>query len=473
MFKLKRHQSILWIFVIFLLIFTGCQDKGKTDSVRCVTRRLPQETLPKQPQIVERTKPQTETKETIPWYEIYFSHVYSGNPQEAKQDPTNIDKMLSEKIASAKTSIDAALHELDSAIIADALIKAHQRGVKVRLVTETDYMSEASILKLQDASIPVKNDGGRSGLMHNKFLIFDQDAVWTGSFNTTNNGSYKNNNNAIYICSKELAYNYTAEFNEMFEHSQFGVESEKAIPYPTITMPDKTEISTLFSPENNVLDAIIAQINQAQKSIYFMAFSFTHDGIGHAMIEKYQASVDVKGVFETRNSDTAYSQYPKMKAIGMPVKQDTNKYILHHKVIIIDRNTVIIGSFNFTQNAAKTNEENVLIIKSNPNIANAYLGEFARVYGEVAPAITIPSASNEVESRKTKSKVREANTAKININTATLEELIQLPSIGQTIAQRILEYRQRNGQFTNLHSLTKVKGIGKKTFENIKDKITI
>jgi competence protein ComEA len=48
-----------------------------------------------------------------------------------------------------------------------------------------------------------------------------------------------------------------------------------------------------------------------------------------------------------------------------------------------------------------------------------------------------------------------------------------LPSIGETIAQRILEYRQRNGQFTNLHSLTKVKGIGKKTFENIKDKITI
>jgi len=139
MFKLKRHQSIIGILVIFLLIFTGCQDKGKTSK----------ETTFKQPQIIERTKPQTEEKESIPWYEVYFSHVYDGNHKIAKQDATNIDRMLVAKINSSLESISAALHELLSDIIADALIKAHQRGVKVRLLTETDYMSEDSILKLQ------------------------------------------------------------------------------------------------------------------------------------------------------------------------------------------------------------------------------------------------------------------------------------------------------------------------------------
>jgi competence ComEA-like helix-hairpin-helix protein len=407
-----------------------------------------QQNSKKQP---EKRAAKITTHQLEPWYEIYFSHVYSGNPQEAKQDPTNIDKMLAKKIASAKASISAALHELDSNLITEALIKAHQHGVKLRLLTETDYMDEESIKELQEVGIPVKNDSGRGGLMHNKFLIFDRQAVWTGSFNTTDNGAYKNNNNAIYIHSEKLAYNFTAEFNEMFEQNQFGRTSEKAIPHPKVTMPDKTEIITLFSPENDVLDAIIAEINKARQSIFFMAFSFTHEGIGQAMIEKYKASVDVKGVFETRNSDTAYSQYPKMKAMGIPVKQDTNKYILHHKVIIIDSETVITGSFNFSQNAAKTNEENILIIKGNTNIANTYLSEFKRLYEQEAPLITTPSENlTKVE-----------NTTKININTADASELMQLPSIGETIAQRILEYRQRNGQFTNLHSLTKVKGIGK------------
>lgn len=366
MFKPKKYYSII-ILLTLVFLFTACQDKGKT----------PQETL-KQAPIVERIQPQTETPKSENWYEIYFSNVYDGSPQTAKQDPTNIDKMLAQKINTAKLTIKAALHELDSEIIANALVKAQQKGIKIRIVTETDYMQEDSILELQQAGIPVKSDGGRGGLMHNKFLIFDQEAVWTGSLNTTDNGAYKNNNNAIYISSKDLAENFTTEFNEMFDHNKFGAKSPKTIPHPTVTI-DSTEILTLFSPENDIDNAIIAQINQAQKSVYFMAFSFTHDGIGNAMIEKHKSGVDVKGVFEKRGSETTYSEYTRMRDTGISVKQDTNKWILHHKVIIIDQNTVITGSFNFSQNAAKTNEENVLIIKNNPSRGSGVRRRYFRV----------------------------------------------------------------------------------------------
>ena len=450
MFKLKKYYSIIiFPIVIFLLIF-GCQDKGNT----------PQEI--QAPQLFERTQPQIETREIAKWYEVYFSHVYNSNPESAKQDPNNIDKMLIDKIKSAQKTIDASLHELDSEPIANALIDAHQKGVKVRLITETDYMDEYSVLELQKAGITVKNDGSRGGLMHNKFLVFDEEAVWTGSLNTTNNGCYKNNNNAIYIRSKELADNFTTEFNEMFEYSKFGAKSPKTIPYPIVKI-DSTEIITLFSPENDVDEAIISQINQAQGSIYFMIFSFTHDGIGNAMIEKYKVGVDVKGVFEKRGSETNYAEYTKMRDIGIPVKQDTNKWILHHKVIIIDQNTVITGSFNFSKNATKTNEENVLIIKGNPNIAKSYLAEFARVYGQGAPDITVPP---EIRAPA-------ETTTKININTATVSELTQLPGIGETIAQRIIEYRQTHGKFQKLDDITLVKGIGQKTFDKIKNNISL
>lgn len=61
----------------------------------------------------------------------------------------------------------------------------------------------------------------------------------------------------------------------------------------------------------------------------------------------------------------------------------------------------------------------------------------------------------------------------ININTATIDELTVLPRIGPTIAARIVEYRSLYGNFTAKEDLTKVKGIGPKTFENLKDLITV
>jgi phosphatidylserine/phosphatidylglycerophosphate/cardiolipin synthase-like enzyme len=290
--------------------------------------------------------------------------------------------MLVQKLNVAQRTIDAALHELDSKVIADALVDAEKRGVKVRVVTETDYMDEDSIEQIQGEGIQVVNDMGRGGLMHNKFIVIDGRYSWTGSFNTTDNDAYKNNNNAILIDSFAIAKNFETEFEEMFTQKKFGSSSPKDISNPIVRMPDGTEIKTLFSPENDVDDAIIAELNKARQSIFFMAFSFTHQDIGQAMIDKYRAGVDVRGIFETRGSDASYSQYPPMKAIGISVKQDTNKWILHHKVIIIDGETVITGSFNFSKNAAQTNEENILIISGNRAIVQAYLDEFARVYGE-------------------------------------------------------------------------------------------
>jgi competence protein ComEA len=62
---------------------------------------------------------------------------------------------------------------------------------------------------------------------------------------------------------------------------------------------------------------------------------------------------------------------------------------------------------------------------------------------------------------------------KINLNTATLEELMTLDRIGPKYAQRIIDYRDTYGPFENIEDIMKVKGIGSKTFEANKDKITV
>lgn len=65
------------------------------------------------------------------------------------------------------------------------------------------------------------------------------------------------------------------------------------------------------------------------------------------------------------------------------------------------------------------------------------------------------------------------STKKININTATKAELETLPRIGPAIAQRIIDFREENGKFAKITDLLKVKGIGEKTFEGLKDLITV
>ena len=68
--------------------------------------------------------------------------------------------------------------------------------------------------------------------MHNKFMVFDRKAVWTGSMNFTENCAYHNDNNGVYIEDAKLAENYTTKFGWMFEQHKFGPAAEQVRPHP-------------------------------------------------------------------------------------------------------------------------------------------------------------------------------------------------------------------------------------------------
>lgn len=372
------------LILILLITVWGCQPLPEQNApAHSGTNESQTETTPESV-ASENTPPVDQAPaESAPTIEVFFSQVDDG-PEAAAANPNNIDKKLVEKLDLAKTSIDAALHEIDSERIAEALMRAKERGVMVSVVTETDYMDEFSIEQLQEAGIPIVNDNGRSGLMHNKFIIIDGEFVWTGSLNTTDNGANKNNNNGVFIHSPELAENFAAEFEEMFNNQSFGKRSPKEIPHPVVQLPDGTELLVRFSPENEVDQLIIDEIGTAHTQIRFMAFSFTHDGIGDALLQKAAEGVEVKGIFEKRGSTTRYSELPRLLEAGLDVRQDGNPYVLHHKVIVIDDQTTILGSFNFSQNATKTNDENLLVIRHNKAVADQFLQEFERLYAIAA-----------------------------------------------------------------------------------------
>lgn len=310
--------------------------------------------------------------------EVFFTQ--PGMKASEDAEVNNPDFQLAKLLDTAQSSIDIAAFEIDSERIADAILRAKSRNIPIRIVTDSDYKDEAQLQRLIQAGIPVVEDQ-RSGLMHNKFVVVDQKTVWTGSFNLTENCSWKNNNNAIKIQSKDLAANFTREFEEMFVDHQFGKSSPQEIPFPSVTV-GKATIKSYFAAEGGVAGKVEAALNKAQHSIKFMAFSFTHDGIGAVVSKKFsQDHVTVQGVFEKTGSSTPYSEYGKMKQQGLDVKQDGNKNVMHHKVFIVDDKTVITGSFNFSDSADEKNDENLLIIED-PEIAKKYNEEFKRVYGQ-------------------------------------------------------------------------------------------
>lgn len=310
--------------------------------------------------------------------------VYFTRPERKSDEPDNIAKALAGYIDHTQRTLDVCAFELDNQVVTEALVRAVQRGVRVRLVTETNYRGESGVKALEAVGVPVVDDQREGALMHNKFVVFDGQAVWTGSMNFTENCAYRNNNHGIYFDDPKLAENYSTKFTWMFEQRKFGgLPSRSArIPHPQVTLRDGTLVENYFSTHDHPAGHVIEQIAKARSSIHFLAFSFTHDGIGQSMLERARAGVAVQGVFEKTQSSGGHSEYTRLRAAGGPVRVylDANPRNMHHKVIVIDGQTVVAGSFNFSDSADKSNDENLVVIH-NQDVARQFEEEFQRVYG--------------------------------------------------------------------------------------------
>jgi phosphatidylserine/phosphatidylglycerophosphate/cardiolipin synthase-like enzyme len=314
------------------------------------------------------------------WYELYFTDPASPL---ASQKTGGADGPLVAAIDQARLSVDVAIYSLSLDSVRDALIRAHDRGVEVRVVMESDNRDRSDPQKLSDAGIPVLGDR-REGLMHDKFVVIDNAEVWMGSMNFTDSGAYEDNNNLLRIRSVKMAENYTTEFNEMFVDDMFGADDVPATPNPRVTI-DGIPIDVYFSPDDNVANNLLDLIYNAEESIYFMAYSFTSDPLAEAIRARAEEGVTVKGVMDSEqiNSNIG-TEFDPFRQAGLDVRRDGNPGLLHHKVIIIDEQIVITGSYNFTNSAETRNDEN-LIVLYDPFFASQFMAEFQRVFALATP----------------------------------------------------------------------------------------
>jgi len=135
--------------------------------------------------------------------------------------------------------------------------------------------------------------------------------------------------------------------------------------------PSLPPIEVYFSPRGGCTEAVVQEIDAAKTSILVQAYSFTSAPIAKALVDAHKRDVHIEVILDKSQRTEKYSSADFVQHAGIPTYIDAEHAIAHNKVMVIDGQTVITGSFNFTSSAEDRNAENLLVIRS-PELAATY-----------------------------------------------------------------------------------------------------
>lgn len=389
-------------------------------------------------------------------------------------------------------------------------------------ITPEEISQRDALAIIHNAKIPWIDDtadGSKgSSLMHHKFVVVDNRFIIITSANFTfsdtsgdisNLSSLGNTNNLLKIDSSELANLLTEEFNIMWgdgvggkPDSKFGVTKPVRKPQ-TITL-DNSKITIHFSPTSpsqpwsNSTNGLIAKtLSASTKTVDLALFVFSDQQLANILEERHNQNVQIRALIESQFAYHPYSEVLDMmgfalsdnckyeldnrpwknpiSTVGVPILAKGDS--LHDKFAVIDNQTVITGSHNWSQAANNGNDETLIVIE-NPAIAAHYQREFNRLYGKIKPGLPanikskIDAEIQKCPQIKQPSSLVNPITSKINLNTATQAELETLPGVGEKLAQKIIIARQQQ-KFTSLQDVDKVPGISDKILAKWQGMITL
>ena len=389
-------------------------------------------------------------------------------------------------------------------------------------ITSAEISQRDSLAIVQDAQIPWIDDtaDGSKGsrLMHHKFVVVDHRFVIITSANFTlsdtsgdftNSSSLGNANNLLKVDSPELAKLITEEFNIMCGErvggkldSKFGLQKTLR-KSQTITL-NNSKITVNFSPisptepwVDSANGLISKTLSASKKTVDLALFVFSDQQLANILEERHDQNVQVRALIEPQFAYRSYSEALDMmgfalsenckyevdnhpwknpiSTVGVPILAKGD--LLHHKFAVIDNQTVITGSHNWSEAANNGNDE-ILVVIENPTVAAHYQREFDRLYGTIKPGLTaniqakIDQQVKQCPQIQKPSSLTSSITHKINLNTATQAELETLPGVGKKLSERIIIARQQQ-KFTSLQDVDKIPGISAKILAEWEEMITL
>lgn len=328
--------------------------------------------------------------------DVYFND--PGTRSDNVWDADAVAQMI-ELVDNSKSTIDMAVMGFTYTPLIDALVRADDRGVKIRMVGDAGHLTNSGYQRFYQEHIQVVA-GNLAHIMHDKFMVVDSRFVFAGTANWSQSDLLQNHNNFLIMDSPYVAADFTAEFEQM-HNGVFGNEKIEIDNGRSYTLGDTT-VEVWFTPNEDALGRIIEYVNDAQESLAFTIFAFTKDQIGSAFVQAHERGVDVSGVIDQSqlHSNGQYHEVYRLLTNGIPVRMDGNDNSilpgdyqagggrLHSKTMLIDLDgenpVVITGSFNWSSSATLSNDEFLLVLKG-PRVGQLYKTYFGQLWGNARP----------------------------------------------------------------------------------------
>jgi phosphatidylserine/phosphatidylglycerophosphate/cardiolipin synthase-like enzyme len=342
---------------------------------------------------------------------------YVGPPGLGAAD--DLEAVIVDFIAGARSRLDIAVQELDSEAIAKAILAASWRGVRVTLFLEQDYL-RSSLKRDKATHVPIppvpkpgetpdqalervqwqeddtdlkanrrilaallRSDVETRGdfnpeIFHQKFILRDyhdgkatspgNPALLSGSANFTWTDTHVNLNNVFVFYNSFICRQYEIEF-EQLKRGMFGRGMHGDVPrtYDLAGVP----VKVLFAPDHTPELEFMKQMLKGTSEVVFAIFTFAgSSGIDDTVLALARGGMQIRGVLDPGQAahDWAASKtmiHPNIK-LFLPKKTGVLKDLrkLHHKLMVIDEQVVVAGSFNYTQPANDYNDENLFVLGS-------------------------------------------------------------------------------------------------------------
>ena len=346
---------------------------------------------------------------------------YAGPP--ALGGPDDLDVVIRDFIAGATDTLLIAVQELDSRVIAEAILAAKARKVSVQIILEGDYLLEDPPLAdpwsttgdnehnrvihsaLLRAGVDLVTDLNPK-IFHQKFIVRDPGAptsgVLTGSANftltdtgTNTAGGGNNLNHLLLLRGQTAAGLYQREF-ERLRSGTFGELRERREPRPREFRLGGLRVKPVFAPHQGPEMEIMKQMLKAEHRVDFAMFTFAQSsGIDDTMFWLLKAGIPVRGVLDRGQGSQAWAATGPLKTRGAQLYENTpgnGVRKVHHKLMVVDEQLVIVGSFNYTSPAAMLNDENIVVVgdleETDPDAIAAQRKLAAYVLAEIDRIVT-------------------------------------------------------------------------------------
>lgn len=344
--------------------------------------------------------------------------VFASGKIEAYVGPTelgaadDLETVIADFIAGARTSLAVAVQELDNPVIAQALLDASWRGVRVELFLEQDYLrsplagtpptlpvpkpgeTQADALRrvqwgddetelaenrrilaaLLRSDVQVRGDYNPK-IFHQKFALRDYEgtaaptsALLSGSANFTVTDCHQNLNHVFVFRNAFVCRQYATEV-EQLRRGSFGRGMHGDVPkvYDLAGVP----VKVLFGPDHTPELEIMKQMLKGTEEITFAIFTFAgSSGIDDAMLALARGGMKIRGVLDRGQAAHDWAAPPWLVhpniELFVPRREGPFEHLrkLHHKLMVIDEQVVVAGSFNYTAPANEYNDENIFVVGS-------------------------------------------------------------------------------------------------------------